>query len=153
MLPPLPLTNILQFATIKSFRNESFLRQKYFIESASLDEIAALTLSSRKTVRRYLLYYQIALKPEDQLILGQEFFGARRVKGVMTADPFEMAALAQMKDLREQGCSYRTIVERLNTLKIPCRKPGAKWHLKTVHNILNRKIKLSSSDLGDRSRI
>ena len=55
VFPPLPVTNVLQFPTIKSFRNESFLRRRYLEEGASLDQIAAETLSSRKTVRRYVM--------------------------------------------------------------------------------------------------
>lgn len=44
--PPVVITNTLQVAIVKSFRNESFLREKYIDEGLTLDEIAALTLSS-----------------------------------------------------------------------------------------------------------
>jgi histidyl-tRNA synthetase len=138
LFPPLPLTNVLQFTTVKSFRNESFLRQKYIAESASLDEIAVLTLSSRRTVRQYLIHYQIPLRPKDRLIQEPERFGMRRVDGELTEDLQEMMTLNKLHALRKQGCTYREIVKTLNDLNIPCRKSGAKWHLKTVFNYLQR---------------
>lgn len=136
LLPPVPITNVLQFTTIKSFRNESFLRQKYLEDGASLDEIAAQTLSSRKTVRRYLVNFEILLRPPDRLIREPEKFGTRRVMGQLIESKKEVKAIEQMTLLRGQGHSYREIVSIMNDLKIPCRKAGAKWHVKTVFNAL-----------------
>jgi hypothetical protein len=56
----------MQLAPIKSLKNEDFLRQKYLEEGLSLQEIAAETVSSWKTVRRHLLYMKIPLKPLDR---------------------------------------------------------------------------------------
>jgi len=133
-----PLTNVLQFATIKSFRDESFLRQKYLEEGASLDEIAAQTLSSRKTVRRYLLRYHIPLRPVDKLSHEPEQFGKRRVGGMLRSDPTEQKAIEKPFELRKNGLSYRQIVEEMNRLAIPCRKSGARWHIKTVFKVLKK---------------
>ena len=103
-----------------------------------MDEIAAQTLSSKKTVRRYLMHFQIPLRPQDRLILEPERFGTRRVMGQLIESKKEVKALEKMTLLRDEGHSYREIVSILNDLKIPCRKPGAKWHVKTVFNCLNR---------------
>lgn len=139
LFPPVSLTNILQFATIKSFRNESFLREKYLDEGWSLDEIAAQTLSSKKTVRRYLIHNGISLRPSDQVINVPEKFGTRRVKGRLLPDTSEQAAIEKIKALRNQGCSYREIVKILNDEAVPCRKEGASWHVKTVYKAINRR--------------
>lgn len=101
-----------------------------------MDEIAALTLSSRKTVRRYLMHYQIPLRPQDRLILEPEKFGTRRVNGILRADPKELKAIETLQELRGRGLSYREVVEEMNRLKVPCRKAKAKWHVKTVYKIL-----------------
>ncbi|MGZ3742810.1 MAG: hypothetical protein ACXWRE_03720 [Pseudobdellovibrionaceae bacterium] len=105
-----------------------------------MDEIAAQTLSSRKTVRRYLMHYQIPLRPPDRVISEPERFGTRRVNGVLIDSPAELRAIEQMKLLRTQGHSYREIVVIMNDLKIPCRKRGAKWHVKTVFSCLQSRM-------------
>ena len=43
----------------------------------------------------------------------------------------EIKAIALMTLLRDQGHSYREIVNIMNDLKIPCQKSGAKWHVRT----------------------
>jgi len=141
-----PLTNVLQFTTVKSFRNESFLRKKYLEEGASLDEIAAQILSSRKTVRRYLLHYQIPLRPPDKLVFEPERFGTRRVNGVLLADTKENKAIDIIRELRQEGRTYREIVEILNDRKVPCRQKNDRWHVKTVFKC-SRYAKVSSSVL------
>ncbi|MBX2996290.1 MAG: recombinase family protein [Bdellovibrionaceae bacterium] len=102
-----------------------------------MDEIAALTVSSKKTVRRYLLHFGIPLRPQDEVRpLKQERFGMRRVNGALVVNKAEATTLARMHALRNQGRSIREIVDILNDLKIPTRKRGAKWHVKTVFQCL-----------------
>ncbi len=48
--------------------------------------------------------------------------------------------IEQVTLLRGQGHSYREIVSIMNDLKIPCRKSGVKWHVKTVFNALRRSV-------------
>jgi len=137
LLPPTTITNVLQFATIKSFRNESFLREKYIDEGRSLDAIAIQTFSSRKTLRRYILHFKIPLRPEDRIqSLKQVRFGMRRVDGELVINKSEDTTIERIYSLRNQGRSIREIVEILNDLKIPCRKRGARWHVKTVFQCL-----------------
>lgn len=105
-----------------------------------MDEIAAQTLSSRKTVRRYLTEYGVELRTEDQpQIRAYEQFGTRRVDGASVPDEGERAAIATIQGLRDQGFTYGEIVRILNEKAIPSRKPGAKWHIKTVFKCLNQK--------------
>lgn len=103
-----------------------------------MDEIGVQTLSSRKTVRRYLLHYEIPLRTQDKLIIEQVRFGTRRVKGTLGIDPKEVNAILKIRELRNQGQTFREIVASLNNQNIPCRKQGAKWHLKTVFAVLKQ---------------
>ena len=139
LFPPWPVTSILHLTTIKSFRNESFLHQRYVEEGAQIGQIAIETLSSIKTVRKYLTSFGIELRPEDRLQPRMyERFGTKRVKGKLVPSLPEQKAIIKMKALRATGHSYREIVAILNELKFPCRKRGAKWHVKTVYKCLNQ---------------
>ena len=121
-----------------SLKNEDFLRQKYLEEGLSLQEIAAETVSSWKTVRRHLLYMKIPLRTKDQLINEQVKFGFQRIEGQLLKHESEQAALDKIRMLRGEGFSIRQIVEELNRLRIPCRKVGAQWHIKTVYNCIQQ---------------
>ncbi|MBY0384702.1 recombinase family protein [bacterium] len=103
-----------------------------------MQEIAAETVSSWKTVRRNLLYMKISLKPVDRLIKEPERFGMRRVAGELVEDPNEQSAIEKIKTLRADGQSIRDIVKILNQEKVPTRCIGAKWHIKTVFDISKR---------------
>lgn len=103
-----------------------------------MQEIAAETVSSWKTVRRHLLYMKIPLRTKDRLINEQVKFGSQRIEGQLLKHESEQAALEKIRMLRGQGFSIRKIVEELNRLRIPCRKEGAQWHIKTVYKILSR---------------
>ena len=137
LFPPVPLTNVLQLPALKSFRDESFLRAEYLVEGLSLKKIADLTLSSKRTIRKYLLCHQIPLRSDDvPQNVKQPLFGMRRLQGKLVQSKAESRILEKIVALRESGRSYREIVNILNSLKIPCRKRGAKWHLKTVFHCL-----------------
>lgn len=140
--PQPSISNITQLAPIKSLKNEDFLRQKYLEEGLSLQEIAAETVSSWKTVRRNLLFMNIPLKLEDRLRKEQNKFGFERVNGQRQTNESEQASLYAIHSLRRQGLTIRQIVDTLNDSGVPCRKHGARWHIKTVFNALNAKTQL-----------
>jgi hypothetical protein len=75
---------------------------------------------------------------DDLPEIKQTQFGLRRVCGELVESPEESETLTKMKALRNQGYSYRDIVQILNSLMVPCRNNGAKWHIKTVYGVLNR---------------
>jgi hypothetical protein len=45
--------------------------------------------------------------------------------------------IERMKTLRDQGYSYWKISEIFNSMGIPTKNSGARWHPTTVMNILN----------------
>lgn len=133
--PQPSISNITQLAPIKSLKNEDFLRQKYLEEGLSLQEIAAETVSSWKTVRRNLLFMKIPLKPEDRLKNEQIKFGFKRIDGELGSNIAEWQTIELILNLRKLGKTYREIVNELNTSSVPTRKTGGRWHLKTVYQI------------------
>lgn len=136
--PLASISNITQLAPIKSLKNEDFLRQKYLEEGLSLQEIAAETVSSWKTVRRHLLYMKIPLRTIDQMKLEPERFGKQRVEGELVENSYEQATIEKIKKLRAGGLSIRNIVKILNDENVPTRKVGARWHIKTVFEVSKR---------------
>jgi hypothetical protein len=55
---------------------------------------------------------------------------------LVEGSPAEVEALQLIRDLRAGGLSLRGITEELNARGVPCR--GERWHLKTVHRLVNR---------------
>lgn len=147
--PQPSISNITQLAPIMSLKNEDFLRQKYLEEGLSLQEIAAETVSSWKTVRRRLLYLRIPLKPQDSTRSTMNTkFGTVIIDGSKTVEETEAKTISYITSLREKGCSFRQIVAQLNLEKIPTRKVGALWHIKTVYNVLAKSERLSNAQLN-----
>ncbi len=81
-------------------------------------------------MKKYLLGYGVPLRSRD-LKVAQRF-------GESDAHPGEAKVIQKLKQLRDQGLSYRKIVNAMNELEISCRNSGARWQLKTVFNYLNR---------------
>ncbi len=136
--PRLFIANIEQLAPIKSLKNEDFLRQKYLEEGLSLQEITAETVSSWKTVRRHLMFSNIPIRKSDLRFKPIQRFGMAVVDGEIAISQMEQQALKRLKSLRSSGLSYRKIVETINQEKVPCRKSGGRWHIKTVFEFINR---------------
>jgi hypothetical protein len=116
-------------------KQESFLRAKYEAEGLFLNQIAALTFSSRQTVVKYLEAFGIALRPNNRQA-GVLPFGKmwRRHRIVLKAQ--EQAAIEKARLLREQGLSYEKIAAVLNAMGIKTRSRRALWYAKTVRDIL-----------------
>ena len=62
-------------------------------------------------------------------------FGYRLKAGQLVANGKEQEAAERAHTLRASGLSYRAVVDELNRERVPCR--GRRWHLSTVHAILN----------------
>jgi DNA invertase Pin-like site-specific DNA recombinase len=50
----------------------------------------------------------------------------------------ELAALAVVHELRGRGLSMQAIAEKMNEMKIPTKKDGARWHTTQVFRLLKR---------------
>ena len=114
----------------------SFLHQKYIVESLTINQIAALTLSSRSTVIKYLNEAKIPIRDEEHR-LGGSTFGQRKVNGRYIPNQAELNMVGRMKNLRSQGFTFRQIAEILQGLKLPSKRNG-KWTGRSVQRILDR---------------
>ncbi len=104
-----------------------------------MQEIAAETVSSWKTVRRHIAYQKIPLRPQDSLLSRKNtIFGTVIIDGNSAVNDLETKAISYIKLLRNEGKTYRQIVAKLNKENIPARKSGARWHLKTVFKVLEK---------------
>lgn len=114
----------------------SFLHQKYTVECLTINQIAALTLSSRSTVIKYLNVAKIPIRDEEHR-LGGSTFGERKVYGRYIPNQAELNMIGRMKNLRCQGFTYRQIAEILQGLKLPSKRNG-KWTARCVQRILDK---------------
>ena len=63
-------------------------------------------------------------------------FGSRLLEdGRLVPNAKELRAAEKARALRASGLSFRGVVDALNRQGVPCR--GRRWHLSTVHAILN----------------
>ncbi len=81
---------------------------------------------------------RIPLKPKDRTNQRSQRFGTQIINGVPTVNSEETKTIEKLKELRAEGLSYRAIVDAMNKLDVPCRKPGARWHVKTVFDYIKR---------------
>lgn len=137
--PPPNIPIISNIQQLPLFKSESFLRQKYLEEKLSSRQIAALTVSARSTVMKYLKAYDIPLRSEDEALLhnkGQMAYGERRVNGSVISHQREIENIEKIKTLRAQGFSYWKIADVFNSMKIPTKNKGSRWHPTTIMKIL-----------------
>lgn len=118
-------------------KQESFLRAKYEEEGLSVNQIAALTFSSRSTVVKYLSNHGIALRPVDRNG-GTLQFGKRRKGRLIVDQAREQAAIEKAKLLRDQGLSFDKIAQVMNAMSIKTRSGKSSWYAKTVRTIILR---------------
>lgn len=88
---------------------------------------------------KYLKGYGIPLRSEDEALLhnkGQMAYGERLVNGRVIAHQKELETVEKIKTLRKQGFSYWKIADVLNSMKIPTKNKGSRWHPTTIMKIL-----------------
>lgn len=57
----------------------------------------------------------------------------------------EADAMQKMTELRQQGFTYESIAQVLNSMKVPTKTHKGKWHRKTVQAILSSQVILSTT--------
>jgi len=126
---------------LRPYRDEAFLRQKYLVERLSTTQIADLIFSSRSTVSAALKRYRIPIRSEAEARVhrkGQLRYGEKCRQGKVESLKRELETVEKMKELRDQGYSYREIADILNTMKVPTKTRRAKWRATTIMKILKR---------------
>ena len=84
----------------------------------------------------------IRLMPKDSLGQKTAKFEMQRIEGELIQNQSEQAGIRQIINLKKQGYAFRYIVDFLNQHKIPCRKIGSKWHIKTVFKFFKDNVTL-----------
>jgi predicted DNA-binding protein YlxM (UPF0122 family) len=139
------LKGITDFLSVPLFKDKSFLHQKYVIEQLSTKEIAREILSSRSTIAANLKSFGIPLRTTDEahkLSKGQLGYGERRIKRQVIDHKRELDNLKRMAELRDQGLSYWRIASIFNTMGIPTKNKGQKWHATTVMKIIKKTLSI-----------
>lgn len=139
--PPANIPIISNIQQLPLYKSECFLREKYLEEKLSARQIAALTVSARSTILKYLEEYDIPMRSEDETLLhnkGQMAYGERLVNRQIIAHQREIETIEKIRALRKQGLSYWKISDVLNAMDIPTKTRRAKWQAATVMKILKR---------------
>ena len=144
---PLPKISIISsISNIPLYKNESFLRQKYLVEKLSISQISGLAFSARSTVLKHLGDFDIPIRSQGEahrLNCGQLRYGEKKRKGHSVQYLVEAQNIKKMQTLRSQGYSYWKIAEVFNSMKIPTKNRGSRWHPTTVMKILKCQPNLS----------
>ena len=118
-------------------QDKSFLHQKYVVEGLSIDQISKLIFSSKESVRRGLIKVGISLR-EPHKNPSRIRYGLKRTKGRPVKHLNEERVISAIKDMREQGLSFRQIAAFLSKIGVPTKHRGRAWHPEMVRRILSR---------------
>jgi len=99
-LPPHQFRKTVSFPTKKLWKDAAFLHEKYVVEGRTPAEIADLTLSSKKTVFRYLRLHGAVLHTEDTRSSGPLPYGKRWVKRRETPYKKEQYTVQKIEELK-----------------------------------------------------
>lgn len=134
--PPAQIQVITHIKHVSLLKIKSFLQQRYIEERLTINQIAAVTLSSRSTVIKYLRAAEIPIRDEEHRI-GGSTYGERKVNGRFIKNHKELELMEKIRTLKNQGLGMQQIADLLQGLNLPTKR-GGKWSRKVVHSILKR---------------
>lgn len=134
--PPAQIQVITHINHVPLLKIKSFLHKKYIEEHLTINQIASVTMSSRSTVKKYLVAAGIPIRAEEHRIGGANY-GERKLNGRIVPHQKELELMAKMKTLRQQGLNFQQIANILQGLDLPTKR-GGKWTRNTVQQILKR---------------
>ena len=134
--PPEQIQVITHIKHVSLLKIKSFLQQKYLVERLTINQIAAVTMSSRSTVIKYLKAAEIPIRDEEHRI-GGSTYGVRKVNGRFVANHKELELMEKIRTLRDQGLGVQQIADVLQGLNLPTKR-GGKWSRTVVYSILKR---------------
>ena len=139
--PPVQYQDIAKINLIPEQLSATFLKQKYVEEGLSTRDISRQFFSARSTVVHHLKLHGIPLREEKvahAMNKGQLGYGEKKIKREQREHKRELVNIEKMKALRAEGFSYHKIALILNSLNVPTKNKGSKWHATTVMKILKR---------------
>jgi transposase len=127
------------------------LKQKYLENGLSTRQIANEFSRSKTHVRDLLLKYEIPLKTRSE---SQEnsraFYGKRKVKGKVIEHKGEARTIETIKKMYNEEICPSAIARFLNSMKVPTKQQGRKWHHYTIITILKREGIYTSKRKGEK---
>lgn len=144
--PPVYLIDIINISTSKPPLDLISLRQKYQEKGLSLRQISAETFHSRQVVSDALKADGVSLRAPGQGYgnPSQLRFGYRKERGRVVPHLGEQQVIGAIKDLREEGMTFRQIAQRMTALKIPSKNGKFKWHPMMVKRALENRVQLGT---------
>lgn len=119
-------------------KNPFFLQENYLEKGLSIAQIAAMTFSSKGTVRAALKEHKIPTR-EQHLPHGrnsQPRFGKKYWQGKLISDKIELKVIRAILDYKKQGMGLRQTARMLNNLNIATKCKSSKWHPEMVRRII-----------------
>jgi hypothetical protein len=137
--PPLEVIDSLRLFEPQTWRNKSFLQQKYVQEGLSIRQIAEQVVSSKEAVRTEILRQGIPLREKSQHHgrPAQLKFGQRVMKDQLIDHKSEQRVVDSIRQMKDEGLSLRAISRCLDQMKVPTKMRGKKWHPEMVKRILD----------------
>jgi proline dehydrogenase len=119
--------------------NENVLKQKYEVERLSMREVATQLASSKTTIRKYLLKYNIPIRETGKASnLDSRVYGQKKISNKKMDHKREQRVIDSIIKMHKEGLSCRATSRVLNEMKTPTKKQGKKWHHDTVSKIIQR---------------
>ena len=132
--PLVYLADIINISLTKPPLDSISLRQNYEGKGLSLRQISAENFHSRQVISDVLKGSGVVLRAAGQNHgnPSQLRFGYRKDKGKVVPHMGEQQVISAIKDLREEGMTFRQIAQRMTVLRIPSKNGKLKWHPMTV---------------------
>lgn len=139
--PPANISMVASIYTDSSYKDKSFLYQKYVEEGLSCEDIATQIFSARTTVLKYLKIHGIPVREvgTNQKRVRGLAYGLKVKQRTFAEKKREQEAILKMRELREKGFSYWKIADVLNTMKVPTKTRRGQWHARTVLAVLSNR--------------
>lgn len=134
--PPAEIQVVTHIKHLPLLKIKSFLHQKYVVEGLSINQLVTLTMSSKTTVKKYLVDAGIPIR-EEELSLGPPKYGERYHNGRKVPNKRDLEIMETIQDLSKKGISATQIAKLLCSMNLPT-KNGGRWHAQTVIRILKK---------------
>ena len=130
---------IIRILTPPLYLDKNFFHQKFIVERLSAVRLAKKADCSKTTIVKYLRHYNIRKNTPNGKSPYNLALGENLVRGKVVEHKKEQRTLkAIIKMHTEEGLSATAIARVLNTMKIPTKKRGKRWHNFTVTGILQK---------------
>lgn len=129
---------ITDFKPHRKALNPDVLHRKYIDEGLSLRQIANQEMSSKESVRSALLRSDVKLRGKSRHHgnPGQLKYGMKRKGQHQSEHKQETRVIYAVRQMRDEGLSFRAIARCLDQMKVPTKNKGRKWHPEMVRRVL-----------------